>query len=334
MRTEYDRQQRSRVRFALPAAVLSMLCITAPAVAGGRVAQLEEIVRKILREAEVESRTEAKNSLGAAAGHAGALSRGGRLLEREADMSLETLAHRAEVFGRAVPVASTSTEAVLSSRFASLMRHDPAAARAFANLAPAERRLVVEVGEAAQRLARRYPDEAESMIRALGAEGLAATRVFGDEVAPILTREGPECLGVLRKTGSAGWSFLTTEVLPHKKKLAAAGVLAAFYANPDLFVDYAGRATEYAAREFGKAGIVLATAAGTGLTQGLEASAGALLASYGLNNAVGRLILTGSAVLAALVATLTLLGLPMRIFTRPLLGPLRLLKRSLRRAAG
>src|SRR4029077_16390739 len=127
-----------------------------------------------------------------------------------------------------------------------------------------EKRLVVEMGETAQQLARRYPREAETMVRRLGPDGLTAVRVFGDDVAEVLVKEGPESLGVLRKAGRGGWSFFTTQVLPHKKKLAAAGVLAAFLANPDKFVDYAGQATEYAVREFAKAGVQLAGAGGGG----------------------------------------------------------------------
>ena len=114
------------------------------------------------------------------------------------------------------------------------------------------------MGETAQRLARRYPGQAETMVRQLGPEGLTAVRVFGDDVAEVLVKEGPESLDVLRKTGRGGWSFFTDEVLPHKKKLAAAGVLAAFLANPDKFVDYAGQATEFAVREFARAGVQLA----------------------------------------------------------------------------
>ena len=145
------------------------------------------------------------------------------------------------------------------------------------------------MGETAQRLARRYPGQAETMIRTLGTEGLTATRVFGDDVAEVIVKEGPESLGVLRKTGRGGWSFFTREVLPHKKKLAAAGVLAAFMANPEKFVDYAGKATEYAVREFAKAGVQLAGAVGGGAARGLEASIGALLASYGLDVAAAAL---------------------------------------------
>ena len=60
------------------------------------------------------------------------------------------------------------SEALLQSRFTRLLSNDPEAARTFATLAPAERRLVVEMGETAQRLARRYPGQAETMIRRLG----------------------------------------------------------------------------------------------------------------------------------------------------------------------
>ena len=47
-------------------------------------------------------------------------------------------------------------------------------------------------------------------------------------------------------------------------------MLAAFLANPEKFVDYAGQATEYAVREFAKAGIQLASAVGGGAARGLE----------------------------------------------------------------
>ena len=67
------------------------------------------------------------------------------------------------------------------------------------------------------------PQEAETMVRRLGPEGLTAVRVFGDDVAEVMVKEGPESLNVLRKTGKGGWSFFTQQVLPHKKKLAAAG---------------------------------------------------------------------------------------------------------------
>jgi hypothetical protein len=122
------------------------------------------------------------------------------------------------------------------------------------------------MGETAQRLARRYPGQAETMIRRLGVEGMTAVRVYGDDVAEVVAKEGPESINVLRKAGRGGWTFFTETVLPHKKKLAAAGVLALFLANPDRFVDSAGRITEYAVDQFARAGIRLAGAVGGGAT--------------------------------------------------------------------
>src|SRR4029077_1473313 len=173
-----------------------------------------------------------------------------------------------------------------------------------------EKRLVVEMGETAQQLARRYPREAETMVRRLGPDGLTAVRVFGDDVAEVLVKEGPESLGVLRKAGRGGWSFFTTQVLPHKKKLAAAGVLAAFLANPEKFVDYAGQATEFAVREFAKAGIQLASAVGGGAVRGLENTIGEALASYGLDFAWLRYIGMGLAGFVVVLSLMVIVGLP------------------------
>ena len=38
-----------------------------------------------------------------------------------------------------------------------------------------------------------------------GLKGLSAVRVFGDDVAEVLVKEGPESLSVLRKAGRGGW---------------------------------------------------------------------------------------------------------------------------------
>ena len=189
--------------------------------------------------------------------------------------------------------------------------------KTFEVLAPAEKRLVVELGETAQILARRYPANAEAMVRRLGPEGLSAVRVFGDDVAEVLVKEGPESLSVLRKAGRGGWSFFTKQVLPHKKKLAAAGVLAVFLADPEKFVDYAGQATEFAVREFARAGIQLASAAGLGAARGLESSISQTLADYGLDYPILRWIGMAAAAAVAIGALLILLGLPVRWMLRP-----------------
>ena len=65
-------------------------------------------------------------------------------------------------------------------------------------------------------------------------------------------------------------------------------MLAAFLADPDKFVDYAGQATEFAVREFARAGITLASAVGGGVARGLESSLGEALAAHGLDTPVFR----------------------------------------------
>jgi hypothetical protein len=306
------------VRLGL-AALLAAALLASPAHAG-KLSWLDEVVQDVVREAEAGARAAARGGDGAAA-HAA-----GRLFVHEADEGLEVVARRYEDLARAGRRFEQPSEALLQSRFARLTRHEPEAARTFSALAPAERRLVVEMGETAQRLARRYPGQAESMIRKLGTEGLSAVRVYGDDVAEVVVKEGPESLGVLRKTGRGGWAFFTKEVLPHKKKLAAAGVLAAFLANPDKFVDYAGRATEYAVREFAKAGINLAGAVGGGAARGLESSVARALAAYGLDFAVLRYAGMGLAVLVIVLSIMVIVGLPVRWLFRPLTWPFRLLR--------
>ena len=313
--------RRSRVPMAIRltgVGLLALFCMPASARAG-KLSWLDEVVQQVVAEAKAGGRVAARGSDAVGTGSRAA----GRLFVHEADEGLEILAKRSDDLARAGRRVEQSSEALLQSRFTRLLSNDPEAARTFAKLAPAERRLVVEMGETAQRLARRYPGQAETMIRKLGTEGLTATRVFGDDVAEVIVKEGPESLGVLRKTGRGGWSFFTREVLPHKKKLVAAGVLAAFLANPEKFVDYAGKATEYAVREFAKAGVMLAGAVGGGAARGLEASIGALLASYGLDVAALRYLGMGLAGLVVVLATMVILGLPIGWMFRPLTWPFR-----------
>jgi hypothetical protein len=303
------------------AALVTALGLPAPARAG-QLSWLDEVVQEIVKEAEAGGKALAREG----GEEARVAARGtGRLFAREGEESLEILARRSDDLARAGRRGvETTSEALLQKRFARLVPHDSESARVFAALAPAEKRLVVEMGETAQRLARRYPGQAEKMIQALGTDGMSAVRVFGDDVAEVLVKEGPEAVGVLRKTGRGGWAFFTTQVLPHKKKLIAAGVLAAFLANPDRFVDYAGRATEYAVREFARAGVTLTGAVAEGASRGLERTVAEALAPYGLNVAVLRYAGMAVAGLAALWAALVLLGLPVRWMLRPLTWPVRL----------
>jgi hypothetical protein len=284
----------------------------------GKVSWLDEVVQEVL----VEARAGGKS----VAGEGATASRtAGRLFAREADEGLEVLARRSDALARSARKVESPSEALLQARFNRLIRPEPETARIFAALEPAEKRVVVEMGEAAQQLARRYPGQAETMVRKLGTEGLSAVRVYGDDVAEVVVKEGSESLGVLRKTGRGGWNFFTQKVLPNKKKLVAAGVLAAFLADPDKFVDTAGRATEYAVRQFAKAGVDLVGAVSVGAARGLESSISSTLAAYGLDFAALRYFGMALAGLFVLGSTLVLLGLPVRWMMKPVTWPLRMI---------
>ncbi len=328
MRQRSNRPRRMTSTWPGPAALLLLVAIVAPgpAFAGGKVAWLDEVVQEVIVEARAGGKAVAR-------GEARGVRTASRLFAREADEGLETLARRSDALARSAHRAEAPTEALLQARFNRLIRPDPAMARGFAALAPAERRVVVEMGEAAQQLARRYPGQAETMVRKLGTEGLSAVRVYGDDVAEVVVKEGPEALGVLRKTGRGGWAFFTDQVLPHKKKLAAAGVLALFLADPDKFVDTAGRATEYAVRAFAKAGVDLAGAVGAGAARGLEKSIGDALAARGLDIAALRYLGMVLAGLAVLGSVMVLLGLPVRWMLRPFAWPFRMIFGRRKRAA-
>jgi hypothetical protein len=302
----------------IAAGLVLVLAVPAPAWAG-KLSWLDEVVQEVVLEAKAGGRAAVRGSDGASAGVRGT----GRLFAREADEGLEAVVRRYDDLARLGRRVDQPSEALLRAKFARLVPHDPDAVRTFATLAPAEKRLVVEMSETAQRLARRYPDQAETLIRRLGTEGLSAVRVYGDDVAEVLAREGPESLGILRKTGRGGWAFFTEQVLPHKKKLLAAGVFAAFLADPDRFVDYAGRATEYAVREFARAGVHLAGAVSGGVARGIEAATAGTLAAHGLDSALGRYLGMALAAIVAVLAAMVILGLPVGRLLRPLTWPVR-----------
>ncbi len=292
-------------------------------VQAGKLSWLDDVVREVIAGTRGGGKSLAH---GAEAARSEIRSAGRLFVSHDAEEGLEQLVKRSDDLARAARRMEHPSEALLQTRFSRLLGRDSQALRSFSSLEPAEKRLVVEMGEAARRLAERYPEEAEMMVRKLGPEGLAAVRVFGDDVAEVVVKEGPDSLNVLRKTGRGGWSFFTDQVLPHKKKLLAAGVLAAFLADPDRFVDYAGQATEYAVREFAKAGITLAAAAGSGAAQGLESSIGQALASHGLDQPVFRYLGMALASLVVIGALLVIVGLPIRVMLRPWAWAFRIIK--------
>jgi hypothetical protein len=306
-------------------AVLAALGTLAPLATAraGKLSWLDEVVQQAVKEAEAGGRGAVRIEQRAGARAAG------RLLVREADESLEAVARRSDDLARAAGRLDAPAETALRTRFARVVGADAEMVRTFDALRPAEKRLVVEMGETAQRLARRYPGQAEPMIRRLGVEGMSAVRVYGDDVAEVIAREGPESIGVLRKTGRAGWAFFNEKVLPNKGKLAAAGVLGLFLANPEQFVDTAGRATQYAVEQFAKAGINLAGAVAGGAARGLENALGAKLARYGLDSEFARKAGMLGAGLVAAGALLVLLGLPIRLLLRPVTWPVKVVARGL-----
>jgi hypothetical protein len=307
----------------LPAHLIAtvMLVLVLPGAANaGKLSWLDDLVQDVILEAKAGGKGLVRGGDGARTEIRGV----GRLfVTHEADETLEQLVRRSDELARAGRRVEQPAEALLQARFSRLLQQDTQTLRVFEALKPAEKRLVVELGETAQILARRYPHEAETMVRRLGPEGLTAVRVFGDDVAEVLVKEGPESLGILRKTGRGGWSFFTNQVLPHKKKLAAAGILAAFMVNPEKFVDYAGQATEFAVREFARAGVQLASAVGGGAARGLETTIGNTLAAYGLDFPAFRYLGMGLAGLTVVLSFLVVVGLPIRWMFRPFAWMLR-----------
>ncbi len=258
-----------------------------------------------------------------------------RLFAKEAselgEDGLGVLARRSQEFSRTARRLDEPADALVEARFQKLVAGDPNFARDFARFTPPEKLMAVQMGEAAQNLARRFPGRADSMIRSMGADGLSAISVYGDDVAEVLAAQGAASVNVLRRTGRPGWKFFTETVLPNKQKLAAAGILTAFMAAPEDFVDMAGKATDYAVRQFASAGIQIATAVGGGAMTGLETALGTWLEQQGLNFTVARylgMLLAGWVVISS---ALVVIGLPGRIATAPvrmLVWPLRRLFRG------
>lgn len=304
------------------ASSLAVMTLACPAIASaGVLSWLDDVVQASVRKADPDL----------------AARRTGRLFARESaelgEEGLGTIVRRGDDLSRGVRKADEPAAALLDARFDRLVGSDTDLAREFARLTPAERKFVVEMGETAQNLAKKYPGRADSMIRGMGADGLSAVAVYGDDVAEVLAAEGPQAVNVLRRTGRPGWKFFTETVLPNKTKLAAAGVLTAFMVAPEQFVDMAGQATDFAVRQFASAGIQLASAVGGGAVRGLESAIGGWLESQGLNFAVARYVGMVAAAWAVIVSGLVLFGLPARLATAPVrlaIWPFRRLAKVIR----
>jgi hypothetical protein len=290
-------------------AALVAFAVSSPVMAGS-VAWLDDLVKDVIKETEASAKVVARSTEGSSRG-------AGRLFVKESGESLETVTRRYDDFARIGRGAAAPSEVLLESRFQKLLKPNPDAARAFSALAPAEKRVVVELAEVAQGLAKKFPGQAEDMVRKLGTEGMAAVRTYGDDVAEVVAREGSESLGILKKTGRPGWKFYTEQVLKHKKKLAAAGVLTVFMADPDRFIDGAGRVTAYAVDQFARAGVQLASAVGGGVMTGLGNSFSTWLTSLGIDLEIARYLGMGLAGITVILATMVLLGFPIRWIFKP-----------------
>jgi hypothetical protein len=222
-----------------------------------------------------------------------------RLLFRESDEAVQLLTQ---------PTKAT-TEKELLARFSRLSGVDDRLLTEFRALTPAQKQLVVELGEGAQTLLRRYPNEGPALLQKLDVSGLAQARTYGDfvfdgaywlqtddvaralastklsaeeasTVARLLSlKQAPEVLtsehviplwkSVIRKTGAGAGKFWKTYVHPHKGKWLAAGLLATYLIMPEKFHDAAGQLTEYATRKLAELGLTVAGEIGQGVVRGL-----------------------------------------------------------------
>ena len=282
-----------------------LVLLQATTLTAGSLSWLDDMIQATMRQADPKLST----------------NRSARLFARETaelgDDSLGVLARRSDELSKTARIVDDPAAGLVEARFTRLIAGNEELARDFARLTPAEKKLAVQMGEAAQKMARRFPGRSDSMIRSMGADGLSAVAVYGDDVAEVLAAEGPQSVNVLRKTGRSGWKFFTETVLPNKQKLAAAGVLTAFMIAPEEFVDMAGQATDYAVRQFASAGIQLATAVGGGAVAGLETAVGTWLESQGLNFTVVRYVGMFLAGWVVFSSAMVLIGLPSRLAMAP-----------------
>ena len=114
----FTKIRRFSILGTLAATLAATLAVPSSAMAG-KLSWLDDIVRQVVRDTRAEGRAGART-----------LERSsGRLLVREADESLETLARRSDDLARIARRGEAPTEALLESRFDRLVRHEPEAAQ-------------------------------------------------------------------------------------------------------------------------------------------------------------------------------------------------------------
>ena len=178
--------------------------------------------------------------------------------------------------------------------------------------------LVVELGETAQTLARRYPANAEAMVRRLGPEGLSAVRVFGDDVAEVLVKEGPESMSVLRKAGARRLVVLHEYGLTQQEEAGRRGRAGGVPGQPREVrrLRRPGHRVRRPRVRQGRHSACLGRRAGRS-PRAREFDRQKPWPSYGLNFPVLRWLGMGLAAIVAAGALMIVLGLPVRWLLRP-----------------
>lgn len=162
-----------------------------------------------------------------------------------------------------------SNESELLRRFDRLEGVNDGLRRQFQTLSPAHRAAVIELGEASQRIIRKY-DNADDLLRKLDVDGLAQMRTYGDFVVDGVQVMGPEYKTVVRKMGAGAGDFFTRYITPHKAKWLAAGAAAAYMANPEFWHDALGNLTEYGIRHLTQLGIEAGASVSRGFWNGIR----------------------------------------------------------------
>ena len=133
------------------AVVMGLLILlgTPDFVQAGKLSWLDDVVQEVIVEAKAGGKGLVREVGGD--GARAEIRRAGRLfLTHDADEGLEHLVRQSDELARAGRRIEQPAEALLQARFSRLLRQDPQTLRTFAALEPAEKRLVVELGETAQ----------------------------------------------------------------------------------------------------------------------------------------------------------------------------------------
>lgn len=240
-----------------------------PAAAAGAKDILEALIRagrKVGRAAPDGKIAKGAKDAARAGRKAGEAASEGRVLQRIDELS--------------PPRINARTEAQLARRFDRLDNVDDNLRHLFNELPAPQRALVVELGEASQRVMRRT--NGEELIRQLDADGLRQVGTYGDTVIEGVEQLGPGFKDAVRKTGNGALVFYGKYLKPHRGKLAAAGLVTAYLAAPEKFHDAAGKLTERAVEEFAKLGIETTGAVHRGLWRGVQSKLSATPVSSSL----------------------------------------------------